>query len=59
MLMTAIATTSARPALAYGTKISKKPIFPIAERYPLADVVNGHLAVERGEKIGHVILNID
>ena len=36
-----------------------KPIFAIAERYRLADVVSAHLAVERGEKIGHVILTID
>lgn len=36
-----------------------KPVFAIAERYPLDEVVNAHLAVERGEKLGHVILNID
>ena len=36
-----------------------KPVFAIAERYPLRDVVKAHLAVERGEKIGHVILTID
>ena len=36
-----------------------KPVFAIAERYALKDVVAAHLAVERGEKIGHVILNID
>jgi NADPH:quinone reductase len=36
-----------------------KPIFAIAERYPLAEVVNAHQAVERGEKIGHVVLTID
>ncbi|MGQ0525536.1 MAG: NADPH:quinone reductase [Betaproteobacteria bacterium] len=36
-----------------------KPIFSIAERYRLDDVVKAHLAVERGEKIGHVILAID
>jgi NADPH2:quinone reductase len=36
-----------------------KPIFAIAARFPLADAVAAHLAVERGEKIGHVILNID
>ncbi len=35
-----------------------KPVFAVAERYPLDEVVNAHLAVERGEKIGHVILNI-
>ncbi len=36
-----------------------KPQFSIAERYPLREVVKAHLAVERGEKIGHVILNTD
>lgn len=36
-----------------------KPLFAIAERYSLRDVVKAHLAVERGEKIGHVILTID
>jgi len=36
-----------------------KPIFAIAERYPLSEVVKAHLAVERGAKIGHVILTID
>ena len=35
-----------------------KPIFAIAERYALADVVRAHQAVERGEKIGHVVLDI-
>ncbi len=35
------------------------PIFAIAARFPLAEAVAAHLAVERGEKIGHVILNID
>jgi NADPH2:quinone reductase len=35
-----------------------KPVFAIAERYPLGEVVRAHLAVERGEKIGHVILTI-
>ena len=35
------------------------PVFAIAERYALKDVVAAHLAVERGEKIGHVILTID
>lgn len=33
-----------------------KPIFAIAERFSLAQVVQAHLAVERGEKIGHVLL---
>lgn len=36
-----------------------KPIFAIAERYRLDEVVKAHLAVERGQKIGHVILTID
>ena len=36
-----------------------KPLFTIAGRYALHDVVAAHLAVERGEKIGHVILTID
>jgi NADPH2:quinone reductase len=36
-----------------------KPLFTIAERYALKDLVAAHLAVERGEKIGHVILTID
>lgn len=35
-----------------------KPIFAIAQRFALADVVAAHQVVERGEKIGHVILNI-
>ena len=35
------------------------PIFAIAQRFPLAEVVAAHLAVERGAKIGHVILAID
>ena len=34
------------------------PVFAIAERFALADVVSAHLAVERGAKIGHVVLNI-
>ena len=36
-----------------------KPLFAIAERYPLQEVINAHLAVERGAKIGHVVLAID
>ena len=36
-----------------------KPQFAIAARFPLSEVVQAHLAVERGEKIGHVILAID
>jgi len=36
-----------------------RPVFAIAERYALKDVVAAHLAVELGEKIGHVILTID
>ena len=35
------------------------PIFAIAERYRLDDIVQAHLAVERGAKIGHVILALD
>jgi len=34
------------------------PIFAIAARYPLENIVEAHLAVERGEKIGHVLLQI-
>ena len=33
-----------------------KPLFAIAARYPLKEVIKAHLAVERGAKIGHVIL---
>jgi len=36
-----------------------KPVFAIAERFRLEHVVNAHLAVERGEKIGHVVLTIE
>lgn len=36
-----------------------KPIFAIAARFPLREVVTAHLEVERGEKIGHVLLSID
>ena len=36
-----------------------KPIFAIAQRFPLGDVIDAHLAVERGAKIGHVVLDID
>lgn len=32
------------------------PIFAIAERFSLAEVVQAHFAVERGKKIGHVLL---
>lgn len=35
-----------------------RPIFAIAERYPLERIVDAHLAVERGAKIGHVLLDI-
>lgn len=38
---------------------SSRPIFAIAARYALEDVVKAHLEVERGQKIGHVILTID
>ena len=33
-----------------------KPIFAIALRFSLEEAVQAHLAVERGEKIGHVLL---
>lgn len=33
-----------------------KPQFAIAARFPLERVVDAHLTVERGEKIGHVVL---
>lgn len=33
-----------------------KTLFAIAARFPLEKVVQAHLAVERGEKIGHVLL---
>ena len=36
-----------------------KPQFAIAQRFALAEVVQAHQAVERGEKIGHVILTVD
>lgn len=36
-----------------------KPIFAIAARFPLREVAAAHLEVERGEKIGHVLLGID
>ena len=36
-----------------------RPIFAIATRFPLAEAVAAHQTVERGEKIGHVILAID
>ena len=36
-----------------------RPIFAIAARFPLAEAVAAHQTVERGEKIGHVILTID
>jgi NADPH:quinone reductase-like Zn-dependent oxidoreductase len=35
-----------------------RPIFAIAKRYPLDRIVEAHLAVERAEKLGHVILTI-
>ena len=35
-----------------------KPLFAIAERFPLDQVVAAHQTVERGEKIGHVLLEI-
>ena len=36
-----------------------RPVFAIAQRFALKDVIDAHLAVERSEKIGHVILTID
>ena len=36
-----------------------RPIFAIAARFPLSEAVAAHLAVERGGKIGHVILTIE
>jgi NADPH2:quinone reductase len=36
-----------------------KPIFAISSRFPLAEIVQAHLAVESGAKIGHVILTIE
>jgi NADPH:quinone reductase len=35
-----------------------KPVFAIAQRFALAEVVQAHEAVERGEKIGHVVLEL-
>lgn len=34
------------------------PLFAIAQRFALEDVIRAHLAVEKGEKIGHVVLHI-
>ncbi len=36
-----------------------KPIFSIAERFPLAEAVAAHECVEAGTKLGHVVLTID
>jgi NADPH2:quinone reductase len=36
-----------------------KPVFSIAGRFGLQEVVKAHLAVERGEKIGHIVLAIE
>ncbi len=36
-----------------------KPQFAIAERFALKDIIAAHQAVERGEKLGHVVLTID
>lgn len=38
---------------------TSQPLFAIARRYPLKEVVSAHLEVERGEKIGHVLLKIE
>jgi NADPH2:quinone reductase len=35
-----------------------KPLFAIAQRFKLDDVIAAHQAVERGEKIGHVLLDL-
>jgi NADPH2:quinone reductase len=35
-----------------------RPLFAIAQRFALDEVVNAHLAVEKGEKIGHVLLDL-
>ena len=35
-----------------------KPLFAIAARFPLDQVVAAHQTVEAGEKIGHVLLEI-
>jgi NADPH2:quinone reductase len=51
------AKTAAQSAIARWVT-ETKPIFAIAHTFPLARVVDAHLAVERGEKIGHVILTI-
>jgi len=37
---------------------SGKAIFPIAARFPLADIAKAHEVVEDGRKIGHVILTL-
>jgi NADPH2:quinone reductase len=36
----------------------KKPFFAIAEEFSLDQVVDSHIAIESGNKIGHVIINI-
>ncbi len=36
-----------------------QPMFAIAARFPLSQIVRAHLAVEGGKKIGHVILTLD
>lgn len=37
---------------------AKKPMFAIAQEFALDEVVQSHLAIESGKKIGHIILNI-
>ena len=36
-----------------------KPLFKIAHEFSLEDVIQSHLAIEEGKKIGHVVLKID
>ncbi len=37
---------------------AKKPMFAIAKEFALEDIVQSHLAIESGKKIGHIIINI-
>ena len=36
----------------------KKPFFAIAQEYSLEQIADSHLAIESGNKIGHIIINI-
>jgi NADPH2:quinone reductase len=38
---------------------ARKPLFAIASRFPLERIVAAHETVEKGRKIGHVLLNMD